>query len=126
MKITHLKIAKHDFALAFTLDALADIQDAIANFDISELSSYVKNPRNLSDIIFALAKQGEYLEGRTLDVDRAWIGGHLSPSPARIAAIQVSVLNALADGLRMETEDEETNEVDVTLEEIKKKEVKEN
>lgn len=126
MKTTHVKIARRDIALAFTLDALADIQDTIADFDLGELAQYVRSPRHIADLIYSLAKQGEYLEGRKLTVDRAWIGSHLSPSPANMARVQVAVMNCLADGLKMETEEEEEGEVDVTLEEIKKKEVKEN
>lgn len=126
MKTTHVKVAKRDFALAFTLDALADLQDMIEGFDLGALSNYVRNPRHIADLIYVLAKQGELLEGRTLDVDRAWIGSHLSPSPANMARVQVAVMNCLADGLKMETEEDDEGEIDVTLEELKKNELKEN
>lgn len=121
MKTSHVKIAKKDLALAFTMDALADIEDLIKDFNISNLGEYARNPRHLCDILYCLAKQGELLEGRTLDVDRAWIGSHISPSPAQTTKIQIAVLTALTDGMKMETEEDE-GEKDVVLEELKKNE----
>lgn len=120
MKIIRVKFAKREFPLAFTMDALAEVEDMIPDFNIANLGSYARNPRYLCDLLYCLAKQGALLEGTTLDVDRAWIGSHLSPSPAQTAKIQIAVLNALTEGMRMDTEDDEQGEVDVTLEEIKK------
>lgn len=121
MKNIHVRISGRTFALAFTLDALAKLEDTIDSFDFSEISSYTRSPRWLPDIVFILAQQGELVEGRALDVDRAWFGCHMSPSPAAAAKIQAAVLNAFTAGLTMETEtDEDDGEVDVALEEIKK------
>ena len=120
MKIIRVKFAKREFPLAFTMDALAEIEDMIPDFNIGELGTYARNPRHLCDMLYCLARQGAVLEGKTLDVDRSWIGSHISPSPAQSVKIQVAVLNALTEGMRMDTEEEEAGEVDVTLEEIKK------
>lgn len=122
MKTTQLKIGKRTFALAFNMNALFDMQDTIPEFDLSKLTSYTKSPRGMIDLIIILARQGEQLEGRALDVDHEWFGRHLSPSPKQIAKIQQAVLGALTDGLTMESEDDEEAEHDVVLEEIKKKE----
>jgi len=117
-----VKIAGRTFDLAFTLDALAALEDLDPNFDLSKVAEMAHKPRGLGDLVFAMAQQGELLAGRPFDVSRAWIGAHLSPSPRKLSEVQVAVLNALADGLRMETEsDEEEGEKDVVLEEIKKK-----
>lgn len=116
-----VKIAKRVFPLAFTLGAMEEMQNKIENFNLSKLQDYVKSPTGLIDILLALMRQGAILEGKTLDVDRAWLASHLSPSPMRMAPIQVELLNALSDGLTMETE-EADGEVDVVLEEIKKNE----
>lgn len=124
MKIIRVKFAKREFSLAFTMDALAAIEDMIPDFNIANLGEYSRNPRTLCDMLYCLAQQGSVLEGKTLDVDRAWMGSHLSPAPAQTAKIQIAVLNALAEGMKMETEEEEQGEVDVTLEEIKKNETK--
>ena len=125
MKTTELKIGKRKFALAFDLNALEDLQNTIEDFDLSKLSEYVRSPGGLLDLIVILAKEGEALEGRELDVDRRWFGAHISPSPAKIADIHVTIFDCLQAGLRMETEDDDPDaEVDVVLEEIKKKEEK--
>lgn len=120
MKTVPVKIAGRTFSLAFTLDAMCVMQDRIPDFDLSQISAYVRTPAGLLDLLAILADQGEQLEGRILDVDRKWFGLHISPSPRRIASIQVAVLDALAEGMKMETEDGEAAEVDVVLEEIKK------
>lgn len=119
-----VKIAKRTFSLAFTLGAMEELEQKIKHFNLSKLQDYVKSPSGLLDMMLALMRQGELLEGRILDVDRAWLGSHLPPSPVRMAPIQIAVMNALSDGLTMEAEDEEEGEVDVVLEEIKKKETR--
>lgn len=116
-----VKIAKRTFSLAFTLGAMEELQNKIENFNLAKLQEYVKSPSGLMDILLALMRQGAILEGKTLDVDRTWLASHLSPAPIRMAPIQVAILNALSDGLTMEAEQDE-GEVDVVLEEIKKKE----
>lgn len=116
-----VKIAKRTFPLAFTLGAMEELQNKIENFNLAKLQEYVKSPSGLMDILLALMRQGAILEGKTLDVDRTWLASHLSPAPIRMAPIQVALLNALSDGLTMEAE-EDGGEVDVVLEEIKKKE----
>lgn len=116
-----VKIAKRTFSLAFTLGAMEELQNKIENFNLAKLQEYVKSPGGLMDILLALMRQGAILEGKALDVDRTWLASHLSPAPIRMAPIQVAILNALSDGLTMEAEQDE-GEVDVVLEEIKKKE----
>lgn len=116
-----VKIGGRVFALAFTLDAMANMMDIIPEFDLGKINVFSRSPKYLPDMVRCLAQQGELLEGRKLNVDRAWFGAHMSPSPVGAAKVQVAVLNAIADGLKMETEeDEERGEIDVTLEEIKK------
>ena len=120
MKHETVTIAKRTFALAFTMDAMVTMQDYINDFDLKNLSDYARSARTLPDMLYALAQQGELLEGRPLDVDRAWFGSHISPSPRSAIKLQTAVLNALAEGFRMDTETGEDAEVDVVLEEIKK------
>lgn len=122
MKTTKLKIGGREFALLFDLNAMQAMEDGIKDFDLSKLSDYVRTPGGMLDIITILAREGEEAEGRVLDVDKRWFGRHISPSPAKIANIHVTILDCLRDGLTMETEDEDEGEVDVVLEEIKKKE----
>ena len=123
MKLQHVTIAKRTFALAFTLDALAEMQDSIDKFSLKDVAQYARSARNLPAVLHALAQQGELLEGRELEpeIDRAWFGSHISPSIKSALKVQTAVLDAMAAGLRMETETGEEEEVDVTLEEIRKK-----
>jgi len=120
MKTTPIKIGGKTLAMAFTLDAMAALQERIPDFDLNKVTTYHKTPRGLGDLIYCMAQQGEYLEGRKLDVNREWIGAHITPSPARIARLQVAVLDAVSNGIALESEDEE-GEVDVVLESMKKK-----
>ena len=69
-----------------------------------------------------MATEGEKLEGRVPDVGKDWFGSHIAPSPARIATLQIVVLDTLTEWLKMETEDDDDLEHDVVLEQIKKKE----
>ena len=124
MKTTQVKIAGREFSLCFTLDAMAELEERIEGFDLNRLTEYTHKSGTLADMITAMARQGELLEGRTLDVDRAWIGSHINPAPVRIATLQIAVLTAAANGMTMETE-EEDGPRDVVLDEIKKKETPE-
>ena len=121
MKLTKIKVGGREFSLAFTLDAMCELQDTIKDFNLGNLSDYVKTPGGMLDLLTALARQGEILEGRVPDFDRHWFGSRISPAPARIAAIQMKILDALAQGMKMDMESEDDEEVDVVLEDLKKK-----
>lgn len=124
MNAITVRIRKRTFAMAFTLDAMAELQDLIPDFSLSDVYKYPKTPRGLADMLYVLCKHGEALEGRALDVDRAWFGA-LSPAPARCAAYQVAVFECLNQAFSMENDqDGQEDEVDVVLEEIKKKDGK--
>lgn len=122
METREIKIGKRKFALAFTLGAMEELEKKIENFRLNDLQDYVKSPGGMLDILLALMRQGELLQGRTLDIDRTWLAARMKPAPAYIASVQVAVLEALSDGLSMETEGQNDEEVDLVLEEIKKKE----
>lgn len=121
MKLTHVKIGGRTFALAFTLNVMADLEDAVPEFDITKLTEYVKTPKGLLTILTIMAKQGEALENRVLDVDSSWFGAHIRPGPANLMGLQSAIMEAMYEGMRMETEDD-GGDSDVVLEEIKKKE----
>ena len=124
MKLTHVKIGGRTFALAFTLNVMADLEDALPEFDIAKLTEYVKTPKGLLTILTIMAKQGEALENRVLDVDSSWFGAHIRPGPANLMGLQSAIMEAMIEGMKMETEDGEEEQVDVVLEDIKKKEKK--
>lgn len=120
--MTEIKIAGRTFALAFTLNAMIEMQQQIPEFSMAKISEYPRTPEGLRTIILALAREGEYLEGRKLDIDAAWLGSHIKPSPARIAKIQTAIIQAIMDGMELENDDGSDEETDVVLDEIRKKE----
>lgn len=125
MKTTHITVDGRAFALAFTMDAMAAMEESIPDFNLAKLTDYARSAGGLLKLLFPLAQQGELLEGRSIDVDRAWFGCHIKPSAAELIALRVAVMDALAYGLGMETDDgDASEEKDEVLEEIKKKESK--
>lgn len=116
-----IRIGGRDFRMAFTLDGLALLEKLNDGFDVTKITDCAKSPKGLGDLIYVMVQQGEYLEGRDLDVDRAWIGARLSPAPKAILDMRMKVLDCIGEGMAMETEQDEEGEVDVTLAEIKKK-----
>lgn len=120
--MTEIKIAGRTFALAFTLNAMIEMQQKIPDFSMTKISEYPRTPEGLRTIILALAREGEYLEGRKLDIDAAWLGSHIKPSPSRIAKIQTAIVQAIMEGMELENDDGSDEETDVVLEEIRKKE----
>ena len=122
--MVEIKIRKQILSLAFTLDAMAEMEKTITDFTLNDIYKYPRSAGTLADMLYILAKYGEDLAGRQLAMDRKDFG-RLSPSPAKIAEMQVAVFKALAEGLMMENEDDAGEEHDVVLDEIKKKEPQE-
>lgn len=123
MKTRSIKIAGRTFELLFNYAALTEMERAWEDFDIQNLINYVKSSASLPEMIAILARQGEADKGRTLDVDGPWFAAHMRPNLKSIAKIQIAVNSALADGMLMETEEDDgESETDVILDELKKKE----
>ena len=119
----HIKIHGREFALAFNVNVMETLENTIDDFDVGKITEYVKKPGGLKDVLVAMTKEGEDIEGRKLDVDREWFGRYMGASGPALAKIQIAIFNTLRKAMFMETEtEEEDGEVDVVLEEIKKKE----
>lgn len=117
------RIGGRKFALLYNYAALTELDKAIENFDTGEITKYVKSTELFPVVLAALARQGEEEEGRDLgEVDAAWFARHMRPSPVYILKIQMAVNLALTDGMLMESDEDEESEVDVVLEQLKKKE----
>lgn len=117
-----IKIAGKELSLAFTLAGYADLMKLRPDFQLEKIGELAHTPDGLIDLIYVLAKQGELLEGRKLDIDQTWIGTHINCALMRITKYQIIVLDTIAEGFKMETEDgDEDREIDVVLEELKKK-----
>lgn len=124
MKTTHIKIGGRTFALAFNVNVMEALEDTINGFDIGDIAEYVKKPGGLKDILTVMAAEGEDIEGRTLDVDRKWFGRHMGITGPALTKIQIAIYDTMREAMTMETENDDEGEVDVVLEEIKKKETK--
>ena len=121
----HIKIHRRTFALAFNVNVMENLENTIENFDVGKITEYVKKPGGLKDVVVAMTKEGEDMEGRKLDVDRDWFGRYMGASGPALAKVQIAIFNTLRKAMFMETEsDDGEGEVDVVLEEIKKKEGK--
>ena len=95
------------------------------DFDLSKIDAILRKTKGLLDVLFLLAEQGAIIEGRKLEEDRAWFGAHAPASQKWIISAHEAIVSTLVDGMSMETDDADPDEeVDVVLEELKKKEEK--
>ena len=126
MKYTKVKIGGREFSLAFTMNAKLEMNDNIDDFESPKIGEYIRGQgKEMLIVLTALARQGEALNGRVLDVGPEWFGAHIPYRLSSLVKIQVALLDAVSIGMRMETEDDDDGiEVDVVLKELKKKETK--
>ena len=128
MKEHKIKIAKREFPLAFSLRTLAKIQEKHPDISVENIEDMFQTVPGLLEMLYLLAEQGARNAGTKLDVDEEWFGSNLPANLKRIVSIRLVVLNTVVDGMHMETEEEEDaeREIDVVLEELKKKDKKTN
>jgi len=126
MKEHKVVIAKRTFPLSYSLSCLEKMEKTIPDFDSTKIDELINSTSGLLDILYLLAVQGAKLQGQKLDVDRDWFGDHLPVNFKRLFTIRLAVTETIVDGMSMEAEEEEDadREIDVVLEELKKKEEK--
>ena len=125
MKNHVIKIAKKEFPLVFSLGTLQRMEETIDGFDLSQIDETLRTTRGLLDVMYCLAAEGAAANGQELQETRAWFGAHAPAYRNWIVNAHETVVAALIDGMSMETDDEDENEeVDVVLEDLKKKDVK--
>lgn len=122
MKKHTVIIGGREFPMAFTLKTMIRMQEEIPGFNYNEIDKFIATPAGMLDTLYYLMVSGAALEDQTLDVSKDWIGERIPASRTRLAQIQVATIETLADGMAMETEEEENRdrEIDVVLEDIKK------
>ena len=99
------------------------MESEIPNFSLGEIDNILSTTGGLLTVLFLLAQEGAIAQGKPLDVDRKWFGAHIPASKSCIVKIHEAIVNTMLDYMEMETaEEDENQEVDVTLEELKKKE----
>ena len=120
-----LHIGGRELALAFTISAM-DAMETItgAPVDLDNIKETVvdscKDRRKLLELVAIMSREGAALDETAAEADAAWLAKHLRPG--NLPRVQIAVLGAVADGMRMDSaEGEDDEEVDVVLEELKKK-----
>lgn len=118
-------VGGRELALAFTLGAMDKIEERLGQpVDINNVKESVveqtTDRKKLVEMLTILAEEGEAIIGRDDGVDKSWIMSHLRPG--MLPRAQIAILGAVAEGMSMESADgDEDKEIDVVLEEIKKK-----
>lgn len=124
MKNHSVKIGKTEFPLLFTLGTMQLMEERISGFDLTKIDEILHSAGGLLDVLYCLAEQAAIAEGKPLKEDRAWFGSHAPASRIWIVKAHEEIVAALVDGMNMETDDDDGEEVDVVLEELKKKDEK--
>jgi hypothetical protein len=126
MKKHSIKIAGREFPLAFSLNTMVRFQDENPDFNYENIDEEINTPRGLVDVMYSLAKSGAAQNDQVLDVSKEWMAERISPTFDSLVNLRKAVVDTLSDGMHMETLEKENKdrEVDVVLEELKKKEVK--
>ena len=122
MKKHTVKIGKREFPLAFRLKTVIKMSENIEDFNTRDLREIVGKPADMLEVLYQMILTGAELEGAEVDVDKNWIALHFPANPKKISEIHETIGITMMEDMAMETEEEEDEEVDVVLEEIKKNE----
>lgn len=119
-----IKVGGRELALVFTVAAMDEIEELLgAQVNLSNLQESIvarlSDRHDLVKIVYAMARQGEYAMDCKPDFDLDWLKRHMRPGQQM--QLHAAVVEAMAEGLTMETGGDDGDEVDVVLEEIKKK-----
>lgn len=125
MKEHIVKLAKKEFPLVFTLGTMQRLEETVPDFDITKIDELLRSTKGLLDVLYCMAAEGAVARDQELKETRAWFGAHAPASKTWIVNVHQEIVAALIDGMSMETDDEDgSDEVDVVLEELKKKDEK--
>ena len=121
MKDNHIRLAKKVFPLAFTMGALERMEDTIPDFAMGDIGNILQRTKGFIDCMYILAQEGAALEGKQLTEDRAWFARHCPVNGDFRAYATAAMINAIVAGMEMESDKDTQEEVDVVLEDLKKK-----
>ena len=123
--MTTIKAGGRTYTLYFTLAAMDEIEDALGEpltFEENQLTEIMTDRRKAMKVFTAFANQGEIAQGREGDLTVKSISRTIRPG--EIMKLENAIVAEIVAGARMETETDDDAEVDVVLEELKKKETK--
>lgn len=125
MKEHSIKLAKKEFPLVFSLGTMQRLEETVPDFDMTKIDELLRSTRGLLDVLYCMAAEGAVANDQELKETRAWFGAHAPASKTWIVNAHQEIVSTLIDGMSMETDDDEGDEeIDVVLEEIKKKDEK--
>lgn len=118
------KAGGRELALAFTLAAMDRMEDRLGcPVDLRDIKAIVaeatQDRRKCVTLLQTLAEEGEACGGPEAP-DEMWLKRHLRAGD--LPRMQIAIFEAVSEGMTMETgEGDESEEVDVVLESLKKK-----
>lgn len=119
------KAGGRELALVFTLAVMDRLEQELGKpIDLNDIKETIieetQDRHKLVRLLLIMAEEGAAAEGQTLDVDAAQLSRLMRPGD--LVKARLAVLEAATEGMSMETaEGDEGEEVDLVLEEIKKK-----
>lgn len=119
------KVGGRELALVFTLAVMDDLEKAMGHpINLEDIKETVleatKDRHKLITMLAIMAREGAALDNQTSDIDEAWLARRMKPSD--ILRARLAVIEAVTEGMSMETaEGDSDEERDLVLEEIKKK-----
>lgn len=109
----NVKISGKTLSLTFTLDTMDKIELLSGEaLDVQRFVEELSDRKRLVDVLRIMADDDT--------VSAEWLKKHIRPG--QLPSLQVAILDTITEYMHMETEDDqEETEVDVVLEDIKKK-----
>lgn len=118
-KMQKITIGSTELPLLFNANAFGDIEENVCMIqELNEKMNGRERIRTLCKVIAILANNALRKEGKKDDITHEWILDNMHPR--RFPELQIAVMEAIGEGMYMETENTK-EERDLVLEEIEKK-----
>lgn len=120
--MAHITINGKDIPLVFDMEAFGQVEEEVGSLvELNEILNGKTRIKNLVKMVRIMGNIGLADSGAKADLTDAKLNKAMKPS--ELAQYQIAIMNAITDGMKMETEEEEDpkKEKDLVLEEIQKK-----
>lgn len=119
-----ITIKEKKIPLLFNMLAFGDVEECVGSLaDLNGILNGEKRIKSLIKMITIMGNQGLEENGEKPTLDEKWVGRNMKPHA--LGEYQIAVVNAITEGMAMETEQDNDAERDLVLEEIEKKSTKE-
>lgn len=125
VKVHKFKIGEKKYCAVFNLNVLDKLGEMAGPaedgtpLDAHAILEIWSTRYGMIRALLVLLREGEAMEGRELDIDEDWLKSHLTPAEGMWLQRKLSAM--LVEGMRMEETMDADEEVDMVLEELKKK-----